>query len=283
MKRNQIYLSLALLAGSFSAVAVEPNPPRGDHAAAPLVLTQNQKEQFLLNAEIVKRKSLSVGVTCSQRATLSDGKLTHDAHIQTVDIYRPEFETVMGKEINFRDSYKYNIAAYRLDKLLGLNMIPVSVQRKVGGDTGAVTWWVDDVQMMEKDRYQKKIEPPDTNRWNDQIYNVRVFNQLVYNTDPNLGNLLITKDWKIWMVDFTRAFRLYKRLENPKNLVRIGRRLYNGLCGLNEDQLTQELCPYLTKSEIEGLLARRDLILKFFDQQIAKKGAAAVIYDAPGH
>ena len=83
----------------------------------------------------------------------------------------------------------------------------------------AVTWWVDDVQMTERRRYAKKIEPPDKARWNDQIYQVRVFNELVYNTDPNQGNLLITNEWKIVLIDFTRAFRTHKKLRHPMNLL----------------------------------------------------------------
>ena len=98
-------------------------------------LTPEQKEEFLLNAKVVSSKGIGVGINNTRRATLSDGKLTHDAHVQTVDIRKQEFKTLRGTELNFRDSYKYNIAAYRLDRLLGLNMLPVSVERKVGGDT----------------------------------------------------------------------------------------------------------------------------------------------------
>ncbi len=162
-------------------------------------------------------------------------------------------------------------------------MIPVSVERKVTGERAAVTWWVDDVQMMERDRYLKKIEPPNKARWNHQIYQVRVFYELVYNTDPNLGNLLITNDWNIVMIDFTRAFRIHEKLRNPKTLSFIDRRFYNGLRALNEDDVRRELDPYLRKSEITALMTRRDLILEFFDRQIAQKGESAVICDRPGH
>ena len=149
--------------------------------------------------------------------------------------------------------------------------------------TAAVTWWVDDVLMMERDRILKKIQSPELTSWNDQMYQVRAFNALIYNTDPNLGNVLITKDWKLWMVDFTRAFRLYKKLKDPKGLVRIDRRFYNGLRALTEDILTQELRPLLTNPEVKGLLARRDLLLEFFHREIAKRGEAAVIRDMPAH
>ena len=248
-------------------------------------LSDEEQEHFLLNAEVVKTRSVSTGITGTQRATLSDGKLTHDASIQTIDIYKPAFQSVRGTELNFRDSYKYNIAAYRLDRLLSLNMIPVSVERKVKGKTGAVTWWVDNVKMMEKQRYQNKVTVPDTLAWNDQMQQVRVFNELVYNTDANLGNLLITNDWQLRMIDFTRGFRTQKQLREPKNLTdcHLDRRFLNGLRALNEQTLTQKLGDVLRKNEIEALLARRDLILAYFEQQITQKGEQAVICDKPGH
>ena len=118
--------------------AVGPVVPSAPHAttsdAALPELSRAEMENFLLTAKIVKRRSLSVGITGSERATLTDGRLTHDAHIQTVDVWKLSYPTSQGTELNFRDSYTYNIAAYRLDKLLGLHMVPVSVERKVGGD-----------------------------------------------------------------------------------------------------------------------------------------------------
>jgi hypothetical protein len=263
------------------AVAAQESPS-GPTAAS---LSDAEQEQFLQHAEVLRTRGVSTGITGTKRATLSDGKLTHDASFQTVDIYQNSFQTASGTELNFRDSYKYNIAAYRLDRLLGLGMVPVSVLRKIGGDTGAATWWVDNVRMMEKDRFQKKIEVPDSDAWNDQMYQVRVFNELVYNTDPNLGNLLITKDWKLRMIDFSRAFRLQKDLREPKNLerCRLDRRVYNGLRGLNRQMLDERLGDVLRDMEIVGVLARRDRIMKHFDEQIAKVGEQAAICDFPGH
>ncbi len=209
VKRSGLYFLLVLLVDTVALSSPVPLAQKTSDATLP-ELSRAEMENFLLTAEVVERRSLSVGITGSERATLTDGRLTHDAHIQTVDVWKLSYTTSQGTELNFRDSYTYNIAAYRLDKLLDLRMVPVSVERKVGGETAAVTWWVDDVLMMERDRFLKKIQPPELTSWNDQMYQVRAFNALVYNTDPNLGNVLITKDWKLWMVDFTRAFRLYK-------------------------------------------------------------------------
>ena len=280
MRRGHDRWMMAVLAG---ALLVSPGglvSTAAETSAAP-TLTRAEMEQYLESAEIVARQPIPDGVTQPWRLTLDDGRRRHDAHQQTVDIHKPTFTGPMGTEINFRDCYKYNIAAYRLGALLGMNMIPVSVEREVGGDTGAVTWWVDDVLMREKERYLNNIEPPDQQRWNEQMYRVRLFNELICNMDANLGNLLITNDWDIWIIDFTRAFRLHKSLRAPKNLTRIDRQLLERLRQLDRETLMRELRPHLRKSEIKGLLARRDRIVDLFDRKIAEKGEAAVLCDAP--
>lgn len=248
-------------------------------------LTDQEKEEFLRTAKVIRSREVGIGINNTSRVTLTDGRITHDAHLTTVDIYKHEHRTARGTELNFRDSYRYNIAAYKLDRLLGLNMVPVSVERKVGGDTGAVTWWVDDVMMMESKRYVKKIPVPPAKRirWNDQMYQVRIFNELVYNNDPNMTNVLITNDWGLRLIDYSRAFRVRTDLRNPKNLSRCDRRIYDALRALDEETLTRRLGDCLRKSEIRAILARRDEIVRFFDNEIATKGESAVICDRPGH
>jgi len=240
-----------------------------------------EMEEFLRNANIGQRKALGTGVTNSERAKLTDGHLEHDAHVQSVNIEKPTFTTSRGTELNFKDSYKFNIAAYRLDQILGLNMTPVSVERKVGGKTSAVTWWVDDVLMDELQRHNKNVNPPDLDDWAKQMHILRVFDQLIYNTDRNLGNMLIDRKWQIWMIDHTRAFRSQRTLLNQKNLAMCDRTLLANLRKLDEETLTTELKAYLTKTEIKALLARRDLIVKFFEDEVASKGEGAVLYDLP--
>jgi hypothetical protein len=240
-----------------------------------------EMEQFLTSAEVVQKKEIGKGVTNSERATLSDGKLTHEAHIQSIDESKNSFTSARSTELNFKDSYKYNIAAYRLDKILDLNMIPVSVPRKVAGKSSAVTWWVDDKMFDDVDRKKQGIEPPDKDDWNKQMYVVRVFDQLIYNTDRNLGNLVIDKQWRMWMIDHTRAFRLQTKLMNEKNLVMCDRKFLANMRKLDLDTLNEELQPYLTKSEIKAMLARRDTIVKFFEAAVKEHGEGATLYDLP--
>lgn len=244
-------------------------------------LSFEQQERFLRTAEIVKIRPLPEGVTGSRRATLSDGSVTHDAHVQSVDEFRSTAQAT-GGEINFRDSFKFNIAAYRLNRMLGLDMIPATVERRIEDRSSSVTWWLDDILMAEKDRYLKKIEPPDSEAWNKQILIVRVFDQLIHNMDRNLGNLVITKDWKLWMIDHTRSFRISGELENPKQLSICERALLAAMRKLDRAGLDREFGDLLSEGEIEALLARRDKIVAFFDGAIAQSGEDSVLYDLAG-
>ena len=252
-------------------------PDLFSQTAGPLSL--EQQEDFLQTAEVVEIHTVAEGVTGSQRATLSDGSTTHDAHIQTIDEFRTAAPTASGIEANFRDSFKFNVAAYRLNRMLGLDMIPATVQRRVAGSAASVTWWLDDILMAEKDRYLKKIEPPDSEAWNKQIFIVRVFDQLIHNTDRNLGNLIITKDWKLWMIDHTRSFRISDTLDNPKQLSICERGLLAAMRELDRSTLDREMAGVLSEGEVRALLARRDVIVRFFDQAIAKQGEENVLYD----
>lgn len=239
-----------------------------------------QQETFLSSAKIVSTRTLSEGITRSSRGTLSDGQLTHDASIQSIDEFKMTKVTTMGTEINFKDTYKANIAAYRLGKILGIaHMIPPSVYRKVKGDSSAVTWWVDDVLMTEKERFFAKTKPPDPDNWNQQMYVVRVFDQLIYNTDRNLGNLVIDESWGLHMIDHTRAFRTHKQLRNESYLLRCDRQLFEALQALDAATLQEELDRYLTDNEIEAILNRRDRIVKIFKEKAEERGESAVFYD----
>jgi hypothetical protein len=249
--------------------------------AQPL-LTQEEMEQFLRKADIVATKSIKKGVTDAKRVTLFDGQLRHDAQIQDVNIELPIFEVgPKYTEVNFKDLFRYNIAGYRLSRLLGLDNVPMSVERKVQGKDIAMTWWIDDYMMDEGDRQKKQTVGPNPSRTAMQIHVLRVFDELIQNRDRNAGNLLWTSDWKMWMIDHTRAFRLGKDLLKPQQLERVDRALFAKMRELTASGLADAMGRNMTKDEIEALLARRDVIVKLFDDRIAQRGEAAVLYTLP--
>lgn len=250
-------------------------PVLAQTAAAPATPTLEQKEDFLKKAQVLRSKGAAKGVTNTMRATLSDGALTHDASIQRIDEEKSRFEGTNGIELNFRDTYKFNIAAYRLGRMLGLaSMIPPSVERKFGGNAGAFTWWVENVAMDESTRVSKKIQPPDKDSFNRQYVIMQIFDNLIYNTDRNQTNILFDKEWRLWMIDHTRAFRSRTDLLNPKALRQCDRQLLANMKALTYDELKKELSPYLRDMEMKAILARRDKLVEFF----AEKGDSA-LYD----
>jgi len=271
---------------AMAILAVTGSMALGQTPTSATELTDAQKEEFLLDAEVIRGRNIGVGVNRTRRLTLRYGGTEHDAHFSDVDIFERVYRLPNRTELNFTDNYKYNIAAFRLDRMIGLNMLPVTVERTVNRAKGSLAWWLD-IIMMERERYEKNLQVPDPECWNEQMYQVRVFNELVYNTDANLGNLLITPEWDIRLVDFTRAFRTSKTLLAPENLelvhgMKVRRHIYEGLKGLTEEQLLERMDGYLTKPQIRALLARRDKIIEFLDGQIAEKGEADVICDEPG-
>lgn len=248
-------------------------------AADDATLTREQMKEFLRTAKIVGAKDSSKGITHPLRLTLSDGKLTHDASYQAIDEHKNTMQMPNGKmELNFVDSYKYNIAAYELAEILEVeDMLPVYVERKYMHAPGSLSWWLP-VKMDEADRVKRKIPVPDSDAWNGQMYRIRVFDELVYDNDPNLTNVLIGEDWKVWRIDFTRAFRKNKDLRDVNNLVRCDRRLLEKLKALNADQLAEKTKGYLTKDEVKAVMARRDKIVARFEQLVRDQGEAAVLY-----
>jgi hypothetical protein len=242
-------------------------------------LNKEQIKQFLQTADIIKSRPSPRGITHPLRLTLSNGAITHDASFQAIDEHKPKMDLGNGKiETDFVDSYKYNIAAYQIAELVGLDyMLPVYVERKWEGKTGSLSWWLP-VKMDDAERFEKKIEPPDADKWNKQMFRIRVFDELVYDTDPNLTNVLIGPDWTVYRVDFGRAFRKSKDLRGEKNLVKCDRQLFEKLKTLKAAEVAEKTKRYLTKDEVNGVMARRDKIVAKFNSLIAQKGEKEILY-----
>lgn len=270
--RRSKVLGVILIAGLAPALLAQsaPAPARS--------LTPEQMEAFLLKGRITNQRDAGGGVTGSRRATLTDGQLTHDAHIQTIDEAKAVFEAGRSTELNFKDTYRYNIAGYRLARLVGLTNVPMSVERAVDGKMAAVTWWVDDVQMDEKERQKTKSMGPDPVRTTKQIQIMRIWDELIQNRDRNQGNILWTSEWTMWLIDHTRAFRLGDKLLKPEQLSRCDRGLLERLRAITPESVAQAVGSSLTKSEQEALLVRRDKIIKHYEDRIARLGEPVVLF-----
>jgi hypothetical protein len=261
--------------------SVRPAASQQAATPAPLTLTDEQMEAFLLNARIIETRGAGRGINNTQRVTLTDGRFTHDAQVQAVDVSLSVFKPPTGPpEMNFRDSYRYNIAAYRVARLLELDNVPMSVERVVSGKRAAVTWWVDDVAMVEGERLKKQIDAPDRERTAMQIHVMRVFDELIANRDRNIGNMLWTSTWKMWMIDHTRSFRLGNELLKPALLERVERSLYRNMRALTGDSIAKAAGNSLTTFEVRAVMSRRDAIVRHFEARIKQRGEASVLYTA---
>jgi len=254
MNRRLPVAALVFILTSATAFAQDPSA----------ALTDAQMETFLEKARIVSTKRIGIGVTESVRATLSDGTFTHDAHIQNVDLYRAEFRTAKGIERNFRDSWRYNIAAYRIDRMLDLRLVPVSVERAWRGRPAAFTWWVDDVVMDEGKRIAKNLVAPDYPCFSQQAQTLRMFDRLIENTDRNFGNTLYSKNWRMWAIDHTRAFRRSPQPEIVADLTLIDRRVLDRLAALELGSLKTAVGRYVNSAVLRKLLSRRDGLLAHY-------------------
>lgn len=153
MKRLLVFLPVIMtgLAGPLGRAQV-PGSTR-DSLLEP-VSTRDQVEEFLRTARVVASRGTPRGITSPERLTLDDGKVRHDALFKRID-ERKKGITRLGRsaEYEFKDSWKFEVAACEIDKLLGLNMVPVTVAREYMGTKGSLQYWVDNC-MLEKERLE---------------------------------------------------------------------------------------------------------------------------------
>jgi hypothetical protein len=265
-----------------------PSPKKAPVGAKPAAvprtaatMSRAEMRTFLLTAPITGEQKTTRGITAPKRLTLSDGVVTRDAGFQPVDtVIEPSARTnpLDRFETNFADSYRYNLAAFALAELLGIGeMMPVHVEREYDGRKGSLSWWAD-VQFDEEGRRKKNAEPPNAIAWTRQMYRMRVFTALVRDTDRNLGNILHTPDWRVLMIDFTRAFRLNTGLINQKDLLVVDRALFTKIESLTLEAAQAAVGTYLTKAELQAVMDRRDALVTHYRKQIAERGEAAVFY-----
>lgn len=246
-------------------------------AQTPQVLQGQDLEQFLTRARITTVRDIGEGVTVPQRVTLElDGRTEHGV-FKTIDEYAKVKQLNRSVELEFQDSWKTEVAAYELDKMLGVGMVPATVERAFGGRTGSLQFWITS-RMSEAERVDKKLSPPRAFEWAEQVARVRMFDNLIYNTDRHLNNLRITDDWKIRLIDHSRSFRPFDELKNPRLLTRFSRSLLEKMDLLTEPLLQERVGRYLSPFQIQGLLKRRDAMVALSKKLVSERGAGAVLY-----
>jgi len=276
VRRRRTIIAWCLVIGVAVCCRVEAQSP-----PSAVGLDREAQAEFLRTARVVRSTQLSSGVTSPFRLTLSDGVVSHDAAFQSIEERHSKADFGgRGVEYNFVDSHHFNLAAFTLAGILGLDdMMPVTVHRTWNGKPGTISWWIDDA-IDERTRRKEQREPLNRLAWAHQMHKMRVFAALVGDSDRNLGNVLITPDWKLWMIDFTRAFRLNDALPYPQDLSLIDRRLLARLRTLDGAAVKAATAHCLSSFEVAAVMKRRDALVAHFDQLVKSKGAGAVLYGA---
>jgi hypothetical protein len=220
-------------------------------------------EEFLRTAHIERLEDLGVGVTGSKRAFFRPGGLAESA---AVKVLPPRWRG------DFFESYKSEIAAYELDRILGLDMVPVTVERRIDGEPGSVQLW-------SKGRVLANLEsqaPRHPAEWSRQVRRHRVFDALIANIDRNAQNIIVDDDWNIILIDHSRAFAV-DTMPFEKEITRIDRELFAAIKGLDERALRERLLPWLfNESALRSLLGRRDKIVARLERLAEERGEAVV-------
>ena len=243
-----------------------------------------QIEAWLARAKIIQAQPVPTGVTLPRKMLLKGENFEAHAVFKDVDISRRKVTDIINGRNHFsfdwKDCYHFDIAAYKLDRLLGMDRVPPVVPRTINRDSGAISIWLGKtVNEFERSR-QWKVDPPDRRRWNQQRLIMQVFDNLAANRDSNLGNLLIDPNWRLWFIDCSRCFGATKTLYYPlKTISQCERGLWQGLKSLNENEIRESLAPHLGRAEINALLVRRDKMVQHFQKLIDERGEAVVLYD----
>jgi hypothetical protein len=227
-------------------------------------------EKILREGRIGKiEKGILGGRTGPWLVTLDKGPVRQRAVFRHVDRQRPHPTP---------DSYKYDIAAYELTKLLGLELVPPVVEREVEGRPGSLQVYLENC-IREKDRKRKKLEPPDPLAFSNAVAEVNVFENLTYDECQDADDLYIhTDNWRVCRVDFSEAFAPLNEFLPGCEITVCSRKLYEGLVKLDEQTVRSTLSRFLSEEEIGALLARKDLIIAKIRALIAEKGEQAVLF-----
>jgi hypothetical protein len=232
--------------------------------------SREDMEYYLANAAVIGYHREAVpGRTAADNVDLDDGETRRRAMFKTVDTRRPT---------QIPDSYKYELAAYALDKLLGFEKIPPMMEREIESTKGSLQIFVQNCFGLDKQQ-RENLTPPDSQAFVNALEEINVFENLVYNERNELDDILIQKEsWKIFRVDFSEAFLPIPDLIPEQKITRCSKTLFQNLQKLSDEVIKARLKNYLNDDEMSALFRRKALIIKTLKKLIEEKGKRAVLF-----
>jgi len=260
-RRLALTITLAILA------------PTAHGAVAAPAQEQAAREGFLRTAEVIGSEAFGVGITLPERLELEQGGVRRRAMFKSLDVTFSR-QIRVGQEVQegLRDSWTFEIAAYELDNLLGLDLVPIAVRRTIGDNEGALIDWVDDTLP----EYGVSAEGFDMAAWEDEVAKVWLFDYLAYNIDRTPENLLLIPGFGVKLIDHSRAFQRF--LVPMRPLMRFPRQAIDRLRALSDDEIRRSLSDYLTGEEIDALLIRKRRVLERVDDLLGAKPENDVLF-----
>jgi hypothetical protein len=222
-------------------------------------------EEALRTAEVERIEEVPLGVTKPKRAFFVAGAPIDSA------AWKPLPPRIRQ---GYMESYKAEIAAYEMDKLLDLQMVPPYVERKIRGLSGAMALWVEAVKGWS---IKEPVVGPDGPEWEKQVIRMKLFDQLIGNIDRNQGNLLYDSEYHLILIDHSRAFTKVRDLKKIAAVSRVDREFWDRIMSLTEEQLQTALGPWLGKGEIQAIMLRREAMKSQIDKLVAQRGEAVFV------
>ena len=232
---------------------------------------------FLQTAQVVSMERLDAGINKPYKVLLEQNSMLVHAVFRDVKSRKPQAKVRGSVRIDYRDDAIFEVAAYELNRLLGLRIVPPAVVRQIDGKQGSLQLWVEGA-MTESKRLKEKLMPPNLLQWS-QMRQIRyIFDELVHNEDRNLGNLLIDSDWRVWLIDHTQCFHPYARIYYRDRLSHISNQLWSALKETPPDLVRRRMADYLTAGQIDALLGRWRLLMEHYSDQIEELGPKRVLF-----
>ena len=233
--------------------------------------------EFLTTAPVVETKVLSGGINKPIRLTLERDGIRARAIFRTVDVSRASNNTTIERQYpSFRDRYIYEVAAYEMSVMLGIENVPPAALYVWQGQQGSIQLWVENATS-EAERIERGEAPADSAGWHRQRLDMLVFDNLIFNFDRNHGNKLLDANGKLWFIVHTRSFKRIPSLPTKKDVLMIDRDLWQRIKTLDPDQVRERMSPYLNVVEVKALLKRRQILVRHVERMIAERGERGVL------